>query len=74
MKKLKFYKRLLVEMIETQATICRYLSECVQDPAGRRYRRTFLSHYSVLKNYSEKMRNELNDRREAEVVKIDYQD
>ena len=56
-KKIKFYKTLLIEIIETLCSICLYL-----DTEGRRnhnqYSTHMYDHFKQLKKYSEILRGE----------------
>ena len=61
MKKFKFYKKLLIEILETLCSICLYL-----DFEGRHYHnfaaQSMRSHYTELKNFSEQLRGVKNDK------------
>lgn len=62
MKKIKFYKGLLIELIETLCTICLYLesdSRYTYNQHGVHFR----SHFNELKYYSEVLRNGKTNRR-----------
>lgn len=56
-KKIKFYKKLLVEIIETLCSICLYL-----DSQGRREHNSnaehMRDHFTVLKGYSKELRKD----------------
>lgn len=57
MKKIKFYKRLLIELIETLITICMVLS---RDTRGSgRYRNILEDHITELGKYSTYLRERL---------------
>lgn len=53
-KKIKFYKALLIEIIETLASICRYID---YDSRGK-YGNFINAHYEDLKYYSSVLREE----------------
>ena len=55
-KKLKFYKDLLIELIETMCTICLYLEEDAHRARFSRYQPYFHGHFNRLKEFSEKLR------------------
>lgn len=57
--KIRFYKELLAEVIETLCTICLYLE---QDGKYQRIPESqhFRSHFTVLKKFSEDIRNGKN--------------
>lgn len=54
-KKLKFYKALLVEIIETLCTICLYLEQDGRR-SGNELSRHMEGHFIVLKGFSEDLR------------------
>lgn len=56
-KKIKFYKALLIEIIETLCTICLYLEKdgYYTHNEESRYMR---SHFTVLKDFSKELRGE----------------
>lgn len=60
MKKIKFYKRMLIEVIETLASICLYL-----DFEGRRnhnkYACYMFDHYRCLTEYRKELRGKKNE-------------
>lgn len=57
MKKLRFYKQLLIEIVETLCTICLFLStEARKYGFNSMYDSHFRSHFDALKNFSEIMR------------------
>lgn len=61
MKKIRFYKALLIEIIETLCTICLYLersSRYEHNPEGIHMR----SHFNVLKGFSYEMRTQSRKR------------
>lgn len=59
MKKLKFYKRLLIELIETMITICMVLSRDMKGVyGGGRYRNILESHINELGKYSSELRKD----------------
>jgi hypothetical protein len=55
MKKLKFYKSLLVEIIETLCSICLYL-ERDSIYTHNEYGKYMADHFAALKHYSENLR------------------
>lgn len=55
-KKIRFYKRLIVEIVETLCSICLYL-EIEGRRNHNRMAEHFRSHFDVLKGFSEEMRN-----------------
>lgn len=56
MKKIRFYKRLLIELIETLITICMVLSRDVRGVYGGRYRNVLEGHINELGKYSHELR------------------
>ena len=63
-KKIRFYKALLVELIETLCSICLYIeTDSTINRTHSRYGSTMLSHFRQLKNYSETLRNEEKDKK-----------
>lgn len=58
-KKLMFYKTLLIEIIETLCTICLYLEKdgyrSLNSEGGK-----MRTHFKVLKDFSNQLRNEVN--------------
>lgn len=62
MKKIRFYKRLLTEVIETLITICMVLSRDANGICGGRYRNILESHINELGGYSHALRAENKDR------------
>lgn len=60
MRKIKFYRSLLTEVLETLATICLYLASEARYNHNRQEKPLY-SHYDKLKEYSEKLRGK-NDR------------
>lgn len=56
MKKLRFYKRLLVELIETLITICMVLARDTRGVYGGRYRNILEGHIRELQKDSEILR------------------
>ena len=60
-KKIRFYKRLLIEIIETLCTICLYLER-----DGRHTRneesQNMISHFYTLKQFSVELRKTENER------------
>ena len=61
-KKIRFYKDLLVEVIETLCTICLYLERdgrYQHIPESQHFR----SHFTVLKGFSEDMRRDGHQKR-----------
>ena len=65
MRKIRFYRRLLIELIETMCTICLYLQRdsMHMHPDGRRFASYFASHFDALKGYSETLREKEYKRR-----------
>ena len=57
-KKIKFYKALLVEIIETLCTICLYF-DCEGRRSHNPYAVHFRSHFDELKGFSERMRGDV---------------
>jgi hypothetical protein len=55
MKKIRFYKKLLIEIIETLCTICLYL-EYEGRKTHNKYSRIMIGHFEELKTFSESMR------------------
>lgn len=62
-KKIRFYKRLLIEVIETLMTICMVLSRDTRGTCGSRYRNILEGHINELGKYSYELRTE-NTKRE----------
>jgi hypothetical protein len=60
MRKIKFYKSLLTEVLETLATICLYLASEASYNHNRQQKPLY-SHYAKLKDYSKILRGK-NDR------------
>lgn len=56
MKKIRFYKRLLIELIETLITICMVLSRDARGMYGGRYRNILEGHINELQKDSEILR------------------
>ena len=59
-QKARFYKGLLIEIIETLCTICLYLRESTYGRPNL-YRNHFNSHFTVLKESSALLRSEMYD-------------
>lgn len=55
-KKIRLYKDLLIELIETMCTICLYMEEDAQRFRFNRYQPYFHGHFNRLKEFSEKLR------------------
>lgn len=55
-KKIRFYKRLLIEVIETLMTICMVLSRDTRGTYGSRYRNILEGHINELGKYSQTLR------------------
>ena len=55
MRKLKFYKSILIEILETLCTICLYF-EIDSKRNHNPYCEHFHSHFEVLKEFSDKLR------------------
>lgn len=55
-KKIKFYKELIIEVIETLCTICLCLSNSCY--INRRYSNACMSHFYKLKDFSTELRGE----------------
>lgn len=65
-KKIKFYKALLVELIETLCSICLYIeSDSRINRTYSRYGFTMRDHFARLKDFSETLRSEVykNDKK-----------
>lgn len=58
-KKIKFYKALLIEIIETLCTICLYLERDGRYTHNEESRH-MISHFTALKAFSEDLREERN--------------
>lgn len=57
MKKIRFYKNLLVELIETLCTICLYL-DFDGHVSRNRYSEYMIPHFKELKKYSAELRGD----------------
>ena len=56
-RKIRFYKKLLIEIIETLCTLCLFMeTESRKYGCNPMYRDHFRGHYSELNYYSEKLR------------------
>ena len=65
-KKIRFYKALLVELIETLCSICLYIeSDSIINRTYSRYGFTMRNHLARLKDFSETLRSEVykNDKK-----------
>lgn len=62
MKKIRFYKRLLIELIETLCSICLYLEHDGRF-SHNPYDKHMKSHFITLKMFSEELRGKNNGRR-----------
>ena len=60
MKKIKFYKKLITEVVETLITICMVLSRDGRCANGR-YRNILEDHILTLGKFSEELRGNLNE-------------
>lgn len=60
MKKIKFYKRLVIELVETLITICMVLSRDTRGMHGNRYRNILEDHILTLGKFSEELRGNFN--------------
>lgn len=59
MKKIKFYKRLLIEIIETLCTICVFCrEESMCSLKCRNLTCVFQDHFTTLKEFSEELRDD----------------
>ena len=68
-KKIRFYKELLIELIETLCSICLYIeTDSIINRTYNRYGYTMLSHFRQLKNYSETLRNEEKDKKKRRSI------
>ena len=61
-KKIRFYKMLLIEIIETLCSICLYL-ESDSRYTHNRHGQLMRSHFAMLKDFSEKLRGQEYERR-----------
>ena len=59
LRKIRFYKNLLAEIIETLITICLVLTD-LRGLTNTRYRGTLFDHVNALKEYSETLRKHDN--------------
>lgn len=61
MKKIKFYKKLVIELVETLITICMVLSRDTRGVYGNRYRNILEDHILTLGKFSEELRGNFNE-------------
>ena len=61
MRKIRFYKRLLVEILETLITICMVMARDTRGMYGGRYRNILEDHINELSKFSHKLRNGKED-------------
>lgn len=61
MKKIRFYKRLIIELVETLITICMVLSRDTRYVYGNRYRNILEDHILTLGKFSEELRGNFNE-------------
>lgn len=59
-KKIRFYKNILIEILETLCTICLFL-ESDSRYSHNQYGRYMHSHFDVLKRFSNNMRGDTDD-------------
>lgn len=62
-KKIKFYKLLLIELVETLCSICLYL-EADSRRSHNHYGVYMPSHFNELKRFSKELRGERSDKKE----------
>lgn len=60
-KKIKFYKRLIVEILETLVSLCLFLERLSKIRCYRDYDYILQDHAIMLKKFSETLREELKD-------------
>lgn len=70
-KKIKFYRAMIVEILETLCTICLYL-ECEGRRSHNQYTSHMRSHFDGLKGFSEELRCEKIPKRNVTYTYVDF--